>query len=194
LTSASSERRIEAFLSELNCGEQIRILYRRYGLWYGWAAMFTIVLANVAALMTGTIINVAIPDIMGAFGIGQDKAQWLATAFLASSTVTMLLNSWLIQTYGVRATVIGAMSIFMAGSVLGGISPTTDLLIAARILQGAATGVITPMGMSRGSIPLRGNNGVSVAPGASTRTSTSVCSNSPHSPSPKECTKALVAA
>ena len=84
--------KVEALLGQLNCGEQIKILYRRYGLWYGWAAMFTIVLANVAALMTGTIINVAIPDIMGTFGIGQDKAQWLATSFLASSTVTMLLS------------------------------------------------------------------------------------------------------
>jgi MFS family permease len=148
LTSASTDPRVEAFLQELNCGEQIRILYRRYGLWFGWAAMFTIVLANVAALITGTIINVAIPDIMGTFGIGQDKAQWLATSFLASSTVTMLLNSWLIHTLGVRFTVIAAMTTFMAGSVLGGISPTMDLLIAARILQGAATGVITPMGMS----------------------------------------------
>ena len=140
--------KVEALLGQLNCGEQIKILYRRYGLWYGWAAMFTIVLANVAALMTGTIINVAIPDIMGTFGIGQDKAQWLATSFLASSTVTMLLSSWLIQTFGIRNTVIAAMSTFMAGSVLGGISPTTDLLITARILQGAATGVITPLGMS----------------------------------------------
>jgi DHA2 family multidrug resistance protein len=144
LTSA----RVEALVAELNCGDRIKELYRQYGLWYGWAAMFTIVLANVAALMTGTIINVAIPDIMGAFGIGQDKAQWLATSFLASSTVTMLLNSWLIQRFGVRATVVAAMTTFTAGSVLGGVSPTTDLLIAARILQGAATGVITPMGMS----------------------------------------------
>ena len=63
--------RVEEFIAELNCGEPIKDLYRRYGLWYGWMAMFAIVLANVAALMTGTIINVAIPDIMGAFGIGQ---------------------------------------------------------------------------------------------------------------------------
>jgi hypothetical protein len=40
------------------------------------------------------------------------------------------------------------MLVFMAGSVLGGISPTTDLLILARIMQGAATGIITPMSMS----------------------------------------------
>jgi DHA2 family multidrug resistance protein len=140
--------RLESFLAELNTNDIIRGMYRRYGLWFGWAAMATITLANVATLMASTIINVAIPDIMGTFGIGQDKAQWLATAFLASSTVTMLMNSWLIQTLGARYTVVMSMIIFMAGSLLGGVSPTLDLLTFARILQGAATGIITPLGMS----------------------------------------------
>ncbi len=110
--------------------------------------MGVVVMANVAALMSSTIINVAIPDIMGTFGIGQDKAQWLSTAFLAASTVTMLLNAWLIQAFGVRLTVLLAMVTFTAGSILGGISPNTDMLIVARIMQGAAAGVITPMSMS----------------------------------------------
>jgi DHA2 family multidrug resistance protein len=140
--------RLEEFIGQLDSNDTIKGLYRRYGLWFGWAAMLTITLANVATLIAGTIINVAIPDIMGAFGIGQDKAQWLATAFLASSTITMLMNSWLIQTLGMRYTVIGAMTLFMAGSILGGISPNPDMLTFARIAQGAATGVITPMGMS----------------------------------------------
>lgn len=143
-----SSAKLEAFLDELHTDGIIKNLYRRYGLWLGWATMATITLANVATLMASTIINVAIPDIMGTFGIGQDKAQWLATGFLASSTVTMLMNSWLIQNFGARTTVIAAMLVFTAGSILGGISPTTDLLTAARILQGAATGVITPMSMS----------------------------------------------
>lgn len=139
---------MEAFIARLNTTESIKTLYRRYGLWVGWVAMLTVVLGNVATLLSGTMINVAIPDIMGTFGIGQNKAQWLATAFLASSSVTMLMNAWLISRFGIRYTVATGMSIFMVGSILGGLSPTFDLLIAARILQGAATGMITPMAMS----------------------------------------------
>jgi DHA2 family multidrug resistance protein len=140
--------KLEEFIAELNTNDIIRGMYRRYGLWFGWAAMATITIANVATLMASTIINVAIPEIMGTFGIGQDKAQWLATAFLASSTVTMLMNSWLIQSLGPRYTVLMAMFLFMGGSILGGVAPNTDLLTLARVLQGAATGIITPMGMS----------------------------------------------
>ncbi len=139
---------VEERIASLNTSEALAERYRRFGINYGWMVMGTIVLANVAALLASTMINVAIPDIMGAFGIGQDKAQWLATAFLAASTVTMLLNAWLIQALGVRAIVIAAMLTFMGGSILGGVSPTPDLLILARILQGSAAGVITPMSMS----------------------------------------------
>ncbi|MEH6519274.1 MAG: DHA2 family efflux MFS transporter permease subunit [Halioglobus sp.] len=140
--------KLEDYLALLNTNDEIKGLYRRFGLGYGWWVMATITLANVATLIAGTIINVAIPDIMGAFGIGQDKAQWLATAFLASSTITMLLNSWFIRAVGMRGTVVGAVSVFMAGSLLGSVSPNMDLLILARILQGAATGILTPMSMS----------------------------------------------
>lgn len=144
MTSAS----VEEYLSQLNTTPEIEALFRRFGTSYGWWAMITITLANVATLISGTIINVAIPDIMGAFGIGQDKAQWLATAFLAASTITMLLNAWLVRAWGMRVTVVSAITIFMIGSILGSVSPNTDLLIVARVLQGLATGIITPMSMS----------------------------------------------
>jgi EmrB/QacA subfamily drug resistance transporter len=146
--TSDKEKKVEDFLALLNTTDEIKRLYRRYGLGYGWWVMATITLANIATLIAGTIINVAIPNIMGAFGIGQDKAQWLATAFLAASTVSMLLNSWLIKVLGMRTTVVVAISVFMAGCVLGSISPNTDMLIVARILQGAATGIVTPMSMS----------------------------------------------
>lgn len=82
--------KLESFLEELGPTENIARLYRKHGLSYGWLAIITISIANVVSLLTGTMINVAIPEIMGAYGIGQDKAQWLSTGFLASSTVSML--------------------------------------------------------------------------------------------------------
>lgn len=139
---------LESFIDELHAPEATKEQYRIHGRNWGWVVMYTITLANIATLLTGTIINVAIPEVMGAFGIGQDKAQWLATGFLASSTVTMLMNSWLTQNLGLRWTMMMAMTAFMAGSILGGIAPNLDIMIFARILQGAATGVIVPMNMA----------------------------------------------
>lgn len=107
----------------------------------------TAVTAAVAAVLPGTIINVAIPDIMGSFGIGQITAQWLATGFFAAMTATMLLTDWVVKVCGQRMGLALAMTVFVIGSVLGGISPDIDLLILSRVMQGAASGVVMPLAM-----------------------------------------------
>lgn len=119
----------------------------RYGPSYRWLLTLTAMIGNIALILSSTIINVAIPDIMGTFGIGQDKAQWLLSGFLAIMTLSMLLNAWLVSTIGKRNAYLLAIGIFSVGSVLGGISPTFDLLIAARILQGAGAGLIHPLAL-----------------------------------------------
>ena len=41
----------------------------------------TAMIAMIAMIMTSTMVNVAIPNIMGAFGVGQDQAHWISTGF-----------------------------------------------------------------------------------------------------------------
>src|SRR5262245_3115946 len=101
----------------------------------------------VAAVVTTTIVNVAIPDIMGAFGIGQDRAQWLCTGALAAMTVGMLTTSWLIRSFGERRTFIGALMVFTATSLVAGFSPNENVLIGARIVQGSVAGILQPLSM-----------------------------------------------
>lgn len=79
--------------------DQVRELYAQFGPMYRWIMVLIGSVGSFAALLTSTIVNVAIPDIMGALGITLDQAQWLSTAFLASGTVTMLLTAWFIQAF-----------------------------------------------------------------------------------------------
>ncbi|MGK0472234.1 MAG: DHA2 family multidrug resistance protein [Candidatus Azotimanducaceae bacterium] len=125
----------------------ILAMFERYGPSYVWFAVFTSVLGSFATLLTGTIVNVAIPEVMGAFGIGQDKAQWLSTGFLAAGTVTMLATAWCTQAFGTRATYVAAMLIFLAGSILGGIALNPETLIFSRVVTGAASGILGPLAM-----------------------------------------------
>jgi len=60
----------------------------RYGEAYKWFATVTVMVGTIAMVLSATIVNVALPDIMGEFGMGQDQGQWLSTAFLASSRST----------------------------------------------------------------------------------------------------------
>ena len=102
-------------------------------------------LGTVSAMLTTTSVNVAIPDIMGAFGIGQDRAQWLSTGALAAMTIGMLLNAWLIGRYGQRRTFIAVLCIFVASLGVAGSAPNETVLIGCRIVQGAIAGILPPL-------------------------------------------------
>jgi len=120
-------------------------LFAQYGEKYRWLVMGGVGLGVFANLMASTSINVAIPAIMGTFGIGQDTAQWLSTGFLASATVGMLMAAWSIKRFGIRYTFLGAMLMFIASSLAGAISNSTELLIATRVFQGSASGFLLPL-------------------------------------------------
>ncbi|MBL8702749.1 MAG: DHA2 family efflux MFS transporter permease subunit [Alphaproteobacteria bacterium] len=125
----------------------IETLFDRYGPAYRWLATVTAMISAIAVVLSTTIVNVAIPGIMGAFGIGQIDAQWISTGFLAAMTATMLLADWADRAFGLRASMIAALATFAAGSVLGALAPNETVLTLARIVQGAATGVVQPLAM-----------------------------------------------
>jgi EmrB/QacA subfamily drug resistance transporter len=127
--------------------ETTEVLFARYGPRYRWFATATVMLGTIAAVLTTTTVNVAIPDIMGAFGIGQDRAQWLSTGALAAMTVGMLLNAWMMRSFGQRRTFVGALCVFVAALVLAGLSPNESVLIFCRVVQGAVAGLLQPLSM-----------------------------------------------
>lgn len=128
-------------------GSAIRARFAEYGANYRWFLLFTMLAGSMATMLAATTINVALPAIIGAFGLGQDQAQWMSTAFLASSTIAMLANAWAMTTFGPRATYVFGMATFVIGSLLGALSSTLELLILSRALQGLSAGLLQPMSM-----------------------------------------------
>ena len=125
----------------------ILAMYERHGRGYPWWVTGVSVLGSFATLLTATIINVAIPDIMGALGMTLDQAQTLVSAHLAAGTVTMLLTAWAMRAFGIANTYVFAMLVFAASSVAGGLATTSEVLFASRLAQGAASGIIMPLSM-----------------------------------------------
>lgn len=126
---------------------QVERLFERFGDGYRWYATLATMVATFATVLSTTIVNVAIPAVMGTFGISAVQAQWLSTGFLAAMTVTMLLADWAERTFGARATMNVAMGVFFLGSVLGGLAPAPGVLTLARVIQGAAAGIVQPLAM-----------------------------------------------
>jgi len=123
-------------------------LAERYGPAYRWLVTVTGMVGVVSMVLAMTTVNVAVPDVMGAFGIGQDKAQWMSSAYMATMTAGMLLNAWISGVLGERRTFIGALFFFSLGALGGGMAPNEDVLIFARILQGFSAGIAQPLVMA----------------------------------------------
>ncbi|MEC7377189.1 MAG: DHA2 family efflux MFS transporter permease subunit [Pseudomonadota bacterium] len=122
-------------------------LKARYGERWRWLAVITVMTGTMATVLSATVVNVALHDIMVEFGIRQGQVHWLATGFIAAMTTTMLASSWLLDHFGVRKTLASAMALFTLISVAGGFAATPEQLIVARIGQGAMAGLMQPMGM-----------------------------------------------
>jgi EmrB/QacA subfamily drug resistance transporter len=113
-----------------------------------WMTMLTVMTGLLGSIMSSTMANIAIPDVMGAFGIGQDRAHWMSSGFLSAMTVSMLLNAWLLGRFGARASFVAAMLVFAAASILGEVAPNYEIVVISRVVQGACAGVLQPMAMS----------------------------------------------
>ncbi|MCW5733030.1 MAG: DHA2 family efflux MFS transporter permease subunit [Enhydrobacter sp.] len=128
--------------------DSAQALSERYGPSYRWFVTITGMVGVVSMVLAMTTVNVAVPDVMGAFGIGQDKAQWMSSAYMATMTAGMLINAWISGVLGERRTFVGALFFFSIGALLGGSAPTEDALIFARVLQGFSAGVAQPLVMA----------------------------------------------
>ena len=127
--------------------DSVDTLSVRYGDAYRWLVTFTGMTGAMVMILTSTMVNVAIPAIMGTYGVGQDQAQWMSTAFLAAMTTSQLLGAWVIAAFGARGGYLGSVVIFIAGSLISAFAPNIDLLIFGRVVQGFAAGVIQPLAM-----------------------------------------------
>jgi EmrB/QacA subfamily drug resistance transporter len=127
--------------------DSVEALFDRYGPAYRLLVTITGMTASFTMVLTGTIVNVAVPNVMGAFGVGQDLAQFMATAFIATMTASQLLNAWFVSVFGPRLTFTIVLTVFSLGGLLCIVSTNLDFIILGRVMQGFASGVIQPLVM-----------------------------------------------
>lgn len=132
--------------SELRQAE-VAAMFARHGPGYRWWAVVTVMLGTVSAIMEATVVNVALPDIIRAFGVGHDQVQLLSTGFLAATTASMLLAQWAIARFGIRRAYVGALLMLVSFSVLATLTTSFPLLAACRVAQGVIAGFIQPLAM-----------------------------------------------
>jgi MFS transporter, DHA2 family, multidrug resistance protein len=112
----------------------------------------TLVLATVALslatfmnVLDTTIANVSIPTIAGDMGVSPSQGTWVITSFAVANAISVPLTGWLTQRFGQVRLFVGSVLLFMLASLLCGMSSSLELLIAARVMQGAVAGPMIPL-------------------------------------------------
>lgn len=108
-----------------------------------WVLTATI-LGSALTMLTGTVVNVALPAIGKALDAGTSDLQWVLNGYLLAVASLILIGGVLGDKYGRRRLfVIGAIG-FGATTLICALAPNIEILIAGRVLQGIASAMLTP--------------------------------------------------
>src|SRR5580765_6219731 len=104
-----------------------------------WTVFGALMLGMFLAALDQTIVSTALPTIVGDLG-GLSHLSWVVTSYLLASTVSTPIYGKLGDMYGRKPVFLVAILIFLAGSMLAGLSQTMAELIGFRALQGIGAG------------------------------------------------------
>ncbi|MGZ3279624.1 MAG: MFS transporter [Caulobacteraceae bacterium] len=115
----------------------------------GGRSMLTALIVACAFFMEnldGTIIVTALPQMAASFHIDPARMSLGVTAYMLAVAAGITASGWLADRVGARNLFCGAIAVFTIASMLCGLAPSFPAFIAARILQGAAAAMMSPVG------------------------------------------------
>jgi DHA2 family multidrug resistance protein len=101
-----------------------------------------VTLASVLELVDTSIVNVAIPHMMGNLGATLDEIAWVSTGYIVANVIILPLTSWLSDRFGRRNYYTGSIALFTLASFFCGNARSLEGLVAWRVVQGIGGGAL----------------------------------------------------
>jgi DHA2 family multidrug resistance protein len=102
----------------------------------------TVTLAAVMELLDTSIVNVAIPHMMGNLGATLDQIAWVSTGYIVANVIVLPITGWLSAYFGRRRYFAGSIALFTVASFFCGNAHSLGQLVAWRIVQGLGGGAL----------------------------------------------------
>ncbi|MFG1646142.1 MFS transporter [Amycolatopsis sp. NPDC049252] len=115
-------------------------------------ALAGLFLSVFLAMLDAQVVATALPRVAAEFG-GTGAYAWVTTAYLLAGSVTAPIHGKLGDVFGRKRVLLGALALFLLGSLACGLAPSAGLLVAGRVLQGAGSGgLFVSVGASLGEM------------------------------------------
>ena len=103
---------------------------------------FAVVLAALMQVIDSSIVNVALPDMMGNLGASLDEIAWVSTGYILANVIVIPMTGWLGDFFGRKRYFVGSIVIFTVTSFMCGASTSLSELVFWRIVQGMGGGAL----------------------------------------------------
>ena len=109
------------------------------------AVAMVMVLGALPPMLDSTIVNVALKGLAQTFGADLSVIQWAVTGYVLAMAIAVPFSGWLIQKFDGKKIYMGALALFLIGSLLSGLSWSVESLITFRFFQGFTAGMLMPL-------------------------------------------------
>lgn len=101
-----------------------------------------VTLAAVLELVDTSIVNVAVPHMMGTLGATLDEIAWVSTSYIIANVIVIPMSSWLSSYFGRRNYLTGSILLFVFASFFCGAATSLWGLVFWRVVQGLGGGAL----------------------------------------------------
>ncbi len=115
-----------------------------------------VIAATMLEIIDTTIVNVALPNVQGNFGVSVDQGAWVVTGYIVANVVIIPITPWLSERFGRRAYYLASIGLFTFASIMCGLSGSFTELVFWRLIQGVGGGglISTSQAILRDTYPL----------------------------------------
>jgi DHA2 family multidrug resistance protein len=106
---------------------------------------FALAIGTFMQVLDSSIANVSLPSISGDLGVSISQGTWVITSFGVANAISVPLTGWLTQRFGAVRLFTLSVILFVVASILCGLAPSIEMLIAFRVLQGFVAGPMIPL-------------------------------------------------
>jgi MFS transporter, DHA2 family, multidrug resistance protein len=107
-----------------------------------WIITVTVILASMIELIDTSIVNVALPQMMGNLGATLDQIAWVVTGYVVANVIVIPMTAFLAALFGRRNYFVGSILLFTVASFFCGHAVGLWELVIFRFIQGVGGGAM----------------------------------------------------